>query len=123
MKPRLKKLAIPLLRWTLGLIVLIESIRELFAPAEIQHFASTGLPQWVRLALASGEIVAAILFIAPFTITIGGCALIVIFVLAVALHLLHGQYDVGALLVYVMAVWVSMAYRSPGMTEAAHDRR
>jgi len=41
----------------------------------------------------------------------------------VALHLLHGQYDVGALLVYVAAVWASIANRDSGMPEEAHDRR
>jgi len=46
MNPTLKKLAIPLLRWTVGLIVLIESLRVEIDPAEIQHFAAAGLPQW-----------------------------------------------------------------------------
>ena len=123
MNPTLKKLAIPLLRWTVGVIVLIESLRVEIDPAEIQHFAAAGLPQWVRVVLAGAEIVAAILFMAPFTVMIGGYALIVIFALAMALHLLHGQYDVGALLVYVAAVCASMANRSSGMPEEAHDRR
>ena len=123
MNPKLKKLAVPLMRWTLGVIVLIESLREEIDPAAIQHFAGTGLPQWVRVVVAGAEIIAAILFMAPFTIMIGGYALIVIFALATALHLLHGQYDVGALLAYVVAVWASMANRDSGMAEEAHDRQ
>jgi hypothetical protein len=119
MNPKLKKLAVPGLRWTLGLVVLIESFRLAFELATIQHFARTGLPQWVRVVLAGGEIIAAILFMVPSVI--GGYALIVIFAFAAALHVLHGQYDIGALVVYGMAVLVAMANRDAGTQEAAHD--
>jgi hypothetical protein len=123
MNPKLNKLVVPGLRWTLGLVVLIESFREVFEPAAIQHFARTGLPQWVRVVLAGGEIIAAIFFMVPFTMLIGGYALIVIFAFAAALHLLHGQYDIGALLVYGMAVLASMANHDAEMPEVAHDGR
>ena len=111
MNSNLKRFAVPALRWTLGLVVLIESFQEAFLPVAIQQFAKTGLPQWVRLALSGTEIVAAILFIVPLTSVIGGYALIVIFAFAAALHFLHGQYDIGALVVYSVAALVSMTSR------------
>jgi hypothetical protein len=40
---------------------------------------------------------------------IGGVALMVIFALAIVIHLLHGQANVGALLVYAAAAWVVVA--------------
>jgi DoxX-like family len=123
MNPKLKKLAVPMLRWTLGLVVLIESLQEVFAPTAIQEFARTGLPQWVRLVLGGSEIIAAVIFIAPFTTVIGGYALIVIFGFAAALHLMHGQYDIGALFVYGMAALVGMTNRDCGLPEVAHDRQ
>jgi len=46
---------------------------------------------------------------------------LVIFFIAGLLHILHGEFDIGVLLVYAMAVLVSMAYRT-GKLEAAHDR-
>jgi uncharacterized membrane protein YphA (DoxX/SURF4 family) len=123
MNGKFRNLAVPALRWALGLVVLIESFQEAFERAAIRDFAKTGLPQWIRLALAGGEIIAAILFLAPVTTVIGGCALIVIFAFAAALHFLHGQYDVGALLIYGMAVFVSMANHDGGKPEAARDGR
>jgi hypothetical protein len=123
MNSKLKEVAVPLLRWTLGLVVLFESFQEAFATAAIQQFARTGLPQWVRMALAGSEIVAAIFFIVPFTTTRGAYALIVIFVFAAALHLLHGQFDIGALLVYAAAVLVSLTDRQTSLPEIASDQR
>ena len=52
---------------------------------------------------------------------LGGYLLLIILFLAALLHLLHGEFDVGVLLVYAMAVLVSMAYRSREESEAAHD--
>jgi hypothetical protein len=34
---------------------------------------------------------------------------------------LHGEFDIGVLLVYAMAVLVSMAYRGGARSEIAHD--
>jgi DoxX-like family len=123
MNPKIQRLAVPMLRWTLGLVVSIESFQELFAPTAIQEFSRTGLPQWVRLGLGGSEIIAAIIFIIPFTTVIGGYALIVILGFAAALHLMHGQYDIGALFVYGMAALVSMTNRDSGVPELAHDRQ
>ena len=67
MNQRLKTIAIPGLRWTLGLVVLLQSFQFTFSPSAIRHFAQTGLAQWARPALAGSEIIAA-----PF-ISDAGC--------------------------------------------------
>jgi hypothetical protein len=122
MNPKLKKLAVPVLRWTVGLVVLTRSLQVVFATAAVQEFARTGFPPWVRLVLGGSEIIAAILFMVPITTVTGGYALIVIFGFAAILHLVHGQYDIGVLFVYGTAVWASMTNRDTGLPEAVHDR-
>ena len=122
MNPRSKRIAVAGLRWTLGLVVLLESCELAFLPSQIQAFSRTGLPRWIRPMLAGSEIVAAVLFLLPFTRVAGSYLLLVVFLLAAAVHILHRQLDVGALAVYSMAVLVSLAHRNEATPEAAHDR-
>jgi hypothetical protein len=100
------------LRWVLGLVVLLESVH--FALTPVSQFAKSGLPLWLPLPLGGSEALAALLFLAPATRLAGGCALLGIFAIAMAIHFLHRQFDVGSLLVYAVAVVVCM--------EAPHDR-
>jgi hypothetical protein len=109
------------LQWIVGLVVIVESLRLAFEPAAARHFAKAGMPLWMRPALAWTEIAAAILFLVPFTTLLGGYGLLLIFFLAALLHILHGEFDIGVLLVYAMAVVVTMAYRSSAELETAHD--
>ena len=122
MNTQLRRLAIPLLHWSVGLVVLAESLRLAIGPEAGRHFARTGMPAWLRPALAWPEIVAALLFLIPLTVVAGGYFLLVVFAFAAVLHLLHGQYDIGALLVYAMAVLVVIADRSSALPEVAGDR-
>ena len=92
------------LRWALGLAVLVEALHFALSPAMAAHFVRTGLPLWIRPMLAWLEAVAAILFLLPATRRGGGYALLLTFVVAVALHLHLGDYGVGALIVYAAAV-------------------
>jgi len=96
--------SIRILHWTVGLVVLVESCLLVFEPARIQGFARTGFPHWIRPVLAWPEIVAVVLFLLPTTTRIGARVLLVIFGVAAALHLLHGRYDIGSLLVYTAGV-------------------
>ena len=98
-----------LLRWTLALVVLWESFRFAVSPAAARHLLGMGLPSWLAPALGGAEIVAALLFLVPSLRRIGGCALLVIFALADALHLLHGEFQIGSLIVYGAAVLVCMS--------------
>ena len=122
MNAQLKKLALPLLQWSVGLVVLAESLRFALGPEASRHFAGTGMPAWVRPALAWPEIAAALLFLIPITAVAGGYFLLVVFAVAAVLHLLHGQYDIGILAVYATAVLVVIAYRGAMPAGVASDR-
>jgi hypothetical protein len=104
--------ALRLLQWALGLVILAESARFAFSPEAAHAFAKTALPDFIRPALAWAEIAAAILFLVPRATVAGGRSLIVVLVLAIVRHLLHGWFDIGALVVYAAAAWVVMAGRS-----------
>lgn len=122
MNARLANFSIPLLRWTLGLVVIIESSQFAFSASAAHFFAKTGLPSWLRPALGGSEILAAILFLVPFTALLGGYLLLVIFGVAALIHLLHGQFGVEGLLVYAVAALVCMAHRHNSPSEARRDR-
>ena len=82
MNTQLRRLAIPLLHWSVGLVVLAESLRLAIGPEAGRHFARTGMPAWLRPALAWPEIVAALLFLIPLTVVAGGYFLLVVFAFA-----------------------------------------
>jgi len=111
MSALLTKIAIPGLRWVLALVVFLESAHFAISSAAAHEFAETGLPQWIPAALGGSEVIAALLFLVPAAIVVGGYALLFIFAIAVALHFFLGQYDVGHLVVYGMAVIVCMTNR------------
>jgi hypothetical protein len=97
------------LQWTLGLVILAEAAAFAFSSGAAHAFARTGMPNFIRLILAWGEIAAAILFLIPRTTIAGGWFLITVLGFAVALHLLHGWFDVGALVVDAAAAGAVMA--------------
>jgi len=109
-----KRLPAPLciLQWVLGLVILVEALRFAFSPGATQLFAKTGLPDFLHVGLAWAEIAAAILFLIPRTTVVGGRFLIAVLALAIVIHILHGWFDVGALLVYLAATWAVIASAS-----------
>ena len=104
------RVSIPLLRWTLGLVVMLQSFEFVFSTSAAHFLAQAGWPAWLRPVLGGAEIIAAVLFLVPFTATIGGYLLLIIFGLAALLHILHGQYGIEGLLVYAVAALVSMTH-------------
>ena len=109
---RLRK-AVWILYWSTGFVVLIESCLFVFSASRGHEFARSGMPHLIRPILGGAEIVAALLFLIPPVRTIGGYALLVIFAVAALIHILHGQPDVGGLVVYAAAVYtVLAAYKS-----------
>lgn len=101
-EPRVK--ALTGLQWTLGLVILIEAV--LFVMPSAHHaFASTHMPNAVRLVLGWGEILGAVLLLIPQTTVRGAWTLVLIFVFAVLIHLLHGMFEVGNLVIYTSAAW------------------
>jgi hypothetical protein len=105
---RLKN-AISILYWTTGLVVLVESCLFVFSASRGHAFANSGLPHLIRPILGSTEIMAALLFLIPPARMIGGYALLVIFALAALIHILHGQPDIGGLVIYAAAVYTVLA--------------
>jgi hypothetical protein len=98
------KIALTGLRWTLGLVVLIEAVLFVL-PSAGHDFAKTHMPDIVRQVLGWGEIVGAVLLLIPRTAVRGGWMLAGLFVLAIVVHLLHGMFNVGNLAVYTAAAW------------------
>ena len=106
MTTSVNKCALLGLQISLGLVLLAEAAFLAFAPSSIQTFAPTGLPDWVRIVLAWREMLLALLFLVPRTIVVAGWGLLLVFVFAAGLHILHGKMDVGALVIYSAAVLV-----------------
>jgi hypothetical protein len=98
------KTALAGLQWTLGLVILVEAI--LFVMPSAGHdFAKTHMPDIVRQVLGWGEIFGAVLFLIPRTVVRGGWFLVGIFVLAIVVHVVHGTFNVGNLVIYTAAAW------------------
>ena len=100
--------AIAVLRWVLGLVIFAESAQFLFSASAAHAFAKSGMPNIIRLALGWSEMAAAFLLLIPRLEKIGGRSLVFILGLAIVVHLLHGWFDVGGLMVYVAATWAVM---------------
>jgi DoxX-like family len=121
MNKGLAKVAIPILRWTLGVVVLLESIHATLSPSAAHHFAKMGIPAWAGRTLGGTEIAAAILFLVPISSAIGGYLLLATFAVAATIHLLHGESDVGGLLVYAAAVIACIAHKNPASGDSRDD--
>jgi len=98
------KCALTGLQWTLGLVILIEAVLFVI-PSAPHDFAATHMSDVVRQVLGWGEIIGAVLLLIPRTASGGAWVLAVIFVLAIVVHLLHGAYNVGNLVIYIAAAW------------------
>ena len=102
-----------LLRWSAGSVVLLESYRFATSAAPVQHLQRMGLPVWIAPVLATVEIAAAIVFLVPKLRRVGGYALLVVCAVAALLHILHGQFDIGPLVLYSAAVLACVAQGTP----------
>jgi hypothetical protein len=117
--------ALRLLHWTVGLVILLEAYRTLHGSLVRLHDAGhTGTLAWVRLGLSVPEMLAALLFLIPFTMLIGGYALLVIITLAIAIHGLHGDFGgLEILVLYAVAVYVTLASRGNGVVESPSKQK
>jgi uncharacterized membrane protein YphA (DoxX/SURF4 family) len=98
------KIALTGLQWTLGLVILIEAILFLL-PNAAHAFASTHMPNIIRMVLGWGEIAGCILMLIPRTAIRGAWVLAAVFLLAIVIHLVHGMYEVGNLAIDAAAAW------------------
>jgi hypothetical protein len=122
---RNSRLAVQGLRWVVGLVVLWQScllLRATIADVQAAGSGHIGPHTWVRLVLATVEIVAAVMFLAPVVNLAGSYLLLVVIAFAMLFHALQGQFDVGPLPVYAMAVLVWIAHRRETQSEASNER-
>jgi uncharacterized membrane protein YphA (DoxX/SURF4 family) len=61
------------------------------------------MPGFVRLVLGVGEIVGCLLLLIPGTVIRGAWMLVAVFVMAILIHLVHGMYGIGNLVIYSAA--------------------
>ena len=111
MTDKTQRLALVGLRWTLAIVVLGQTISFLYGSQASSEQVRHALPNALRLALGWSEAVGALLFLLPPTLALGGWLLIAVFSGATLVHLAHGQFGVGVLLVYITAVLVVLAHR------------
>jgi hypothetical protein len=120
------KRAIAALRCILGVVVLWASCQLLWATiVKIQAAPEpghVGLHAWTLLVLASVEIAGAML-LAPVVSVAGSYQLPAVFAFGIFFHLLQRQFDVGALLVYAVAVLVWLAHRREARTGVRDEHR
>jgi len=109
------KSAILGLQWVLGIVVLLESVHFALSSGAIHHLAKAGLPQWAAPALGGSEAIAALLFLVPAASVLAGWLLLAIFAVAATVHFLLGEFNVGGLVIYSMAVIVCVTYRRKGL--------
>jgi hypothetical protein len=110
---RRTSVAIQILWWTVGLVILLEGARTFYGSlARVHDPGHAGVLAWVRLILSGAEILAAPLFLFPITAAVGGYALLGIIGLAIAIHALHGEFwGLEILVLYAAAVYASLAWR------------
>jgi hypothetical protein len=96
------KCGLTILQWALGVVILIEAVLFLL-PSAAHDFARTHMPGLVRLMLGFGEILGCVLLLIPRTTIRGAWLLVAVFVFAILIHLLHGMYNVGNLVIYTAA--------------------
>jgi uncharacterized membrane protein YphA (DoxX/SURF4 family) len=98
------RFALTVLQWTLGIVILIEAVLFVL-PSAAHEFAKTHMPGFIRFLLGWGEIVGCILLLIPRTSVRGAWLLLAVFGMAVLIHLLHGMYGVGNLVIYSAAAF------------------
>ncbi|MGB8800845.1 MAG: hypothetical protein WCC97_09165 [Candidatus Acidiferrales bacterium] len=125
MTSRNSRLAVQGLRWVLGIVVLWQScllLRATIADMQAAGSGHIGPHAWVRLVLAAVEIVAAVMFLAPVIDLAGSYLLLGVIAFAMLFHALQGQFELGALPVYAMAVLVWIAHRRETRVQTGNER-
>jgi DoxX-like family len=104
MSPARTQTALTVLQLVLGVVILIEAVLFLL-PAAGHDFSRTHMPSFIRLVLGWGEIIGCVLLLLPRTSIRGAWMLVAVFALAILIHLVHGIYNVGNLVIYAAAAF------------------
>jgi len=103
-----KLIALTALRWSVAFVSAWCAANLLLSI--VRHHAPH-IPQLILIPIGIAEIIAAVLFVLPGkTGRTGGIALLVVYVVAFIVHLLHGNYDVANLIVLAAAVSVILTH-------------
>ena len=87
-----------------GVLPLALTAQKAPNPGAARDFShSTHMTALIRLILGWGEIAGCILLLIPKTAMRGAWFLFAVFIFAILIHLLHGQYNVGNVVVYAAA--------------------
>lgn len=92
------------LQWSLGIVILIEAVLFVL-PSAAHEFSRTHMPGFVRMVLGWGEIAGCLLLLIPKTTIRGAWLLVAVFIMAILIHLLHGTYGIGNLVIYTAAAF------------------
>jgi hypothetical protein len=98
------KIGLTVLQWALGVVILIEAVLFVM-PSAAHDFARTHMPGFVRMVVGFGEILGSVLLLIPRTAVRGAWLLLAVFIMAILLHLLHGMYGIGNLVIYAAAAF------------------
>ena len=98
------KYGVTVLQYSLGVVILIEAVLFVL-PGAAHEFGRTHMPGFVRMVLGFGEILGCVLLLIPQTAIRGAWVLVAVFIMAILLHLLHGMYGVGDLVIYTAAAF------------------
>lgn len=98
------KCGLIVLQYSLGVVILIQAVMFVL-PGAAHDFARTHMPGFIRLVLGFGEIAGCILLLLPQTAIRGAWLLVAVFVMGILIHLLHGMYGVGNLVIYAAAAF------------------
>lgn len=98
------KLGLTVLQYALAIVILIEAV-SFVLPSAAHDFARFHIPHAIRFILGFGEIIGSLLLLLPKTAVSGAWLLFIVFLGAIATHLLHGQTDVGYVVIYAAAAF------------------
>ena len=98
------KCGLIVLQYSLGIVILIQAVMFVL-PSAAHDFARTHMPGFVRLVVGCGEILGSVLLLIPQTAIRGAWLLLAVFIMAILIHLLHGMYGIGNLVVYAAAAF------------------
>ena len=116
MKTQVSKTALLALQWSLAIIVFLEADFLAFSSTEIHFSGHPGVHHWIRLVLAWSEMLGCLVFLLPRTMKYGAAMLLLVFTLAVLVHILHGDFQIGSLFILAAAVAV-VASRDDAVSE------
>jgi hypothetical protein len=107
MKTHVSKTVLLDLQWSLGVVLFIEAAPLAFSKTEIHSAGHPGMHHWISLALDWSEMLTCVVFLVPRTMKTGAALLITVLALAAVVHALHGNLQIGGLLIFAAAVAVT----------------